>query len=407
MQGKFHVFYYAVNADISMNRPTHLFVLPWSLVHLGGVNQVVLNLAREMTKSGVLEPLVLISDWSATRPVWEVVHGIQTVRWRIRPSNRDMSLKSRLLFRLWQFRFRAQFWQFCRKHRVVTVNPHYPGPFAFTLAGVVDSLPSGIPLIFSFHGTDVLAIRSSSDLEKAGWRQLLLVHEVVVCSADLGSRLMEMFGPGIAPSVIYNGIAAAEFVATAGRSEPGAGRTILNVGRFDQNKGQDDLIRAFTQIADDFPDVKLVLVGARDVALPALQELSRQMGIEDRVHFFPDTPHADVADFFRLATIFCLSSRQEAFPIVLLEAGAFALPVTSTRVGGVPELLDDGVTGSLVAADDPGALALSLRAQLTSSLGAQQMGARLRDHVQSNFTWAAAQEKYAALVQPGWTASAK
>lgn len=379
---------------------TYLFVLPWSLVHLGGVNQVVINLAREMVKSGTFEPIVLVADWEAVDPIWEVVHGLRTVRWRIRAYHANMSLKERIAFFLWERRFRPAFQRFCREHRVAAINLHYPGPSAFTLDRITQGFERVIPLILSFHGSDVSSLRHAPAIEIEKWRRLLLRAEgVVVCSDDLGRRVVEVFGNEVVPRVIHNGIDAVAFVAMAGTSRSAEGRIILSVGKFWDKKGQDVLVEAFAAIADDYVDVSLVLVGATDKALPALKALCVRKGIEERVHFFPDTPHHQVAEFFRRATIFALPSREEALGIVLLEAGAFGLPVVASRVGGIPEILTDGFTGRLVAPDNPAELALCLRSLLDSPATAQEMGARLHHHVLSNFTWTVAHEKYAALIK--------
>jgi len=84
---------------------------------------------------------------------------------------------------------------------------------------------------------------------------------------------------------------------------------------------------------------------------------------------------------------------------VLLEAGSFGLPVVASSVGGIPELLTDGVTGRLFHPDNRAELSLCLRALLDSPEIAKQMGARLREYVLSNFTWSVAHEKYAALIR--------
>lgn len=383
---------------------TYLFVLPWSLVHLGGVNQVVINLAREMVKSGTFEPIVLIADWDAVDPFWEEVHGLRTVRWRIHSYQATMSLKERIAFFLWERRFRPAFQRFCRAHRVAAINLHYPGPPAFTLDRITKRFERVIPLILSFHGSDVSSLRSAPVSAIAQWRRLLLRTEgIVVCSNDLGRRVVEVFGNEVIPRVIHNGIDAVAFVAMAGSPKPTGDRFILNVAKFEEKKGQDVLVAAFAAIADVYADVNLVLVGATDKALPALKDLCVRKGIESRVYFFPDTQHHQVAEFFQRAEIFALPSRQEPFGIVLLEAGAFALPVVASRVGGIPEILTDGVTGRLVAPDKPAELALCLRSLLDSPAAAQEMGARLHQHVLSNFTWTVAHEKYVALLRGAGT----
>ena len=384
---------------IESKRSTYLFVLPWSLADVGGVNQVVINLAREMVKSGTFEPIILIADWNAVDPVWEEVHGLRTVRWRVRGYQENMSIRQRIAFSLWEWRFRPAFQRFCREHQVAVINPHYPGPTAFVLDRIANGGDGATQLILSFHGTDLKSIRTEPTIELAQWRQLLVrVKGIVVCSNDLGRKVVEVFGNEVVPRVIHNGLDAAAFFAMAGTPKPVGERIILNVAKFEEKKGQDILIQAFATIADDYSDVNLVLVGAIDKTLTSLRELCIRNGIEGRVQFFTDIPHHQIAEFYRRATIFVLPSRQEPFGIALLEAGAFGLPVVASRVGGIPEILTDGINGRLVAPDDPAELALCLRSLLDSPAASQEIGARLRQHVLSNFTWNAAHEKYVALV---------
>ena len=103
------------------------------------MNQVVINLAREMLKSGVFEPIVLITDWDAVDPVWKEVDGLRTVRWRIRGFHLNMSIKEKVAFWLWRRRFRPAFEVFCREHQVVAINPHFPDSSAITISQIINS----------------------------------------------------------------------------------------------------------------------------------------------------------------------------------------------------------------------------------------------------------------------------
>jgi len=380
-------------------RPTYLFVLPWSLVHLGGVNQVVINLAKEMIRHETFEPIILVADWHAPNPVWEVVHGLRTVRWRVRPSHAGMKLKERVAFLLWKKSFSLAFKRFCDEHQVAAINLHYPNSSAFTIDHITSQFETRIPLIFSFHGEDLSGIRRSPTDVMKEWKKLLQhADAIVVCSNDLGSKIVEIFGEKVNLRVIYNGLDAEAFVAMASTSKSAQKRTILNVAKFEVNKGQDVLIEAFATIAQTYRDVDLILVGAEEKELPSLIQLSVQRGIQERVHFFPNIPHKLVADFFQRATLFALPSRIEPFGIVLLEAGAFRLPVVASSVGGIPEILTDSVTGLLVPPDNPAALAVGIQRLLDSPAFANAMGARLHQHVQSQFKWTVAYEKYVSLI---------
>lgn len=382
----------------STSLPVCLFVLPWSLQHLGGVNQVVINLARQMASQGSFEPVVLVTDWDAPEPVWETVHGLRTVRWRVRGPQAGGNLKQRIASFVWRRRFAPAFKAFCRDHKVSVINSHYPTEAALTLDVMCRTFVPTPKTIVSFHGADVTALQASSPVILDTWREFLnRAHGVVVCSSALGRRVQQTFD--IVPTVIHNGIDSAAFIDMAGLPSLAPRRILLSVGKFEAKKGQDVLVRAFAAINDDYADLDLMLVGATDKTLQPLRQLCVQLGIQHRVHFRPDMQHHDVARCFARASIFALPSRQEPFGIVLLEAGCMALPVVASAVGGVPEILEDGVTGRLVQPDEPDELALALRALLDDAESARAMGERLRAHVVRNFAWTNAHDLYVRLVR--------
>jgi len=371
---------------------------------MGGVNQVVKSLAREMQKAGLLRPLVLIADWDAKTPRWECVDGLSTVRWRIRPRELGMQLKPRLAYLLWERKFRSKFERFCLEHRVAAINPHYPGNSTLSLVRVVRGFKSPVPLIVSFHGSDVRDLKNICKGKIAeAWRELLLsVRAAVVVSADLGARMTAALGDTLKPTVIYNGVDADALTAGA-RAEAAqfaGSRVILSIGKFEHQKGQDILIKAFAALAQEHGDLKLMLVGASDSALPGLRAQCLQMRIADRVLFRPDVPHDQIAACFREATVFALPSRSEGGPpLVILEAGALGLPVVASRVGGIPEIITDGTTGVLVEPDNEVELARSLHAVLTSPAAARAMGERLRNRVLEHFTWSSTHAQYVGLLE--------
>jgi glycosyltransferase involved in cell wall biosynthesis len=382
-------------------RQSYLFVLPWSIEHLGGVTQVVINLARQMLRSGSFDPIVLIADWKATEPVWAMVHGIQTIRWRLRPYGPNMSLSQRIAHAVWERRFGKTLASFCRLQRVAAINVHYPGPSTISLERITRNSDPKIPLILSFHGSDLGNLQNALPAETSLWQELLRrVRKVIVCSDDLGKRFTGIFGASTVPLVIHNGLDIDAFEALAGEATPPTHRSILNVGQFVKKKGQDALIEAFVEICEDYPDVKLVIVGASDRFLPTIQDLRVRSGLQERIDIHADVPHIQVAGFFQRASIFALPSREEAFGIVLLEAAAFALPVVASRVGGVPEILTDGETAKLVDPANPQQLAQVLRFLLDHPESARQMGAALKRHIRANFTWTVAHERYVELIQP-------
>jgi glycosyltransferase involved in cell wall biosynthesis len=176
-------------------------------------------------------------------------------------------------------------------------------------------------------------------------------------------------------------------------------RYILSVATFEPKKGLDVLIRAFAAMRRSGTDIALVLVGRVEEAATSLRALATELGLDDDVVFVEGLPHSQIGPFFEHASAFCLPSRAEPFGIVLLEAGAFHLPVVATRVGGIPEIIEDGESGLLVEPDDPAALVSALTEVLRDDRLARRLADRLFERVQTEFSWQHSYAEYRRLVR--------
>jgi glycosyltransferase involved in cell wall biosynthesis len=137
-----------------------------------------------------------------------------------------------------------------------------------------------------------------------------------------------------------------------------AGQRLLNVAWLAEKKGHRYLLEALTEI----PGATLDVVGDGELR-GELERRTTELGLEGRVRFHGELPKHEVAELMRAADLFVLPSLAENLPVVLIEAQASGLPAVATRVGGVPELLDDS-TGTLVQPADAAALAEAIRATL-------------------------------------------
>ncbi len=135
--------------------------------------------------------------------------------------------------------------------------------------------------------------------------------------------------------------------------------TILCVGRLDAEKGHLVLVDAVGLLRDRGVAVTTVLVGTgpwRSV----IEERVGELGLTDVVRLTGAIGQDEIADYYRRATLFCLPTFIEGLPVVLMEAMASGLPVVTTPVNGIPELVETGVTGVLVAPGRPDLLADAL-----------------------------------------------
>lgn len=189
-------------------------------------------------------------------------------------------------------------------------------------------------------------------------------------------------------ATVYNGISMPTKVPPRGgfRAELGLQPDVplvLSVGRLHEQKDQVTLLRAWAQVRARVPSAVLALVGSGPLEAD-LRALARHIKLGDSLRFVP--PRPGLASAYVDADVFCLSSLWEGLPYVLLEAMAFGLSVASTSVDGVPEVVEDGVTGVLVPPADPGALAAAVTRLLADPEAARAMGEAGRVCVEQVFT---------------------
>ncbi len=158
---------------------------------------------------------------------------------------------------------------------------------------------------------------------------------------------------------------------------------LVSVGRLHREKGQRTLIQALESIRRAVPRVKLVLVGAGDEQ-DALRELAQERGVADIVHFAGQ--QLDVRPFLAMADLFVLPSNLEGMPVSLLEAMAMGLASVATRVGGTPEVLEDGLTGLLVEPAAPEKLAQAVIRLANKHELRREMGERALAKVEERFS---------------------
>jgi len=170
---------------------------------------------------------------------------------------------------------------------------------------------------------------------------------------------------------------------------PRTGRIILTVGRWDpaeRYKGADTLISALPRILKSAPDTNLVLVGDGDDR-PRLEQLARDLGVSEHARFLHDLTPEQLFACYANCDVFALPSRGEGFGLVFLEAMAHAKPVIGGAHGGIPDIVEDGVTGLLVPHGDVERLAQALESLLTNPSRAREMGARGRDRIEKTFSF--------------------
>jgi len=212
-----------------------------------------------------------------------------------------------------------------------------------------------------------------------------LVHRYVTVSDHLNAWLSGHRGFFAGKvSTIRNGVDAERFQPTPRDHAPESpGLTVGTVGRLVPIKDQANLIDAFMELAPDYPGVRLLIVGDG----PLHADLKTQVAASDhsdRVTFAGQSDR--VEEHYARMDVFALPSLNEGISNTILEAMASGLPVVATDVGGNPELVQDGVTGSLVPRRDPRALARALRVYLDDPALARAQGGAGRVRAEREFS---------------------
>jgi sugar transferase (PEP-CTERM/EpsH1 system associated) len=225
-----------------------------------------------------------------------------------------------------------------------------------------------------------------------------VIHVFVPMSKDLARWLQASVG--VSPRKIqqlYSGVDTERFCRSPGR--PGSDEIVIGtVGRLDAVKNHEELIAAFRRLLGELPDIapRLRLVIAGDGPLrQRLQELARDAGIGDRVVF--SGVAKDVPSVLRSLDVFALPSVNEGISNTILEAMASSLPVVAARVGGNPELVENGRTGTLYDPAAPDSLADALKPYLLDAGLRHAHGAAGRDRVERHFSLGTMVSRYEAL----------
>jgi glycosyltransferase involved in cell wall biosynthesis len=191
------------------------------------------------------------------------------------------------------------------------------------------------------------------------------------------------------------------FLQGAAKESEGSGQNILYAGVLIPRKGVHHLINAFASVANDFPRARLSIVGHEENKIYAaeLKEEVKRLGLDGRVQFVGQVQQADLAAWMRRVCVFVLPTYSEGLPRVIFEAMAAGLPVVASNVSGIPDIVQDGVTGFLVQPGDEEKLVERIRWLLRCPDEARQMGERGRAFAERFFSIEVYAEGYRQLFE--------
>lgn len=234
----------------------------------------------------------------------------------------------------------------------------------------------------------------------------LVIQRYVPMSRDLARWLVQHVGaPPERTRQLYSGVDTDRFKPSQGlrpdspaeaAADVGRGRTLTlgTVGRLDPVKNHAALLATFARLAPRYPDLRLTIVGDGPLK-DSLRAQAAYLDVADLVTFAG--ARSDTPKLLRSFDVFVLPSMNEGISNTILEAMATALPVVAGRVGGNPELVEDGVTGRLYDPAGPSSLEQALLPYLTDPVLRQAQGKAARDRVVQNFGLDAMVRRYLDL----------
>jgi glycosyltransferase involved in cell wall biosynthesis len=250
------------------------------------------------------------------------------------------------------------------------------------------ALPHEWRLVVTARGSDI-RVRPFVEPRIRPWLNRLFKRAdgVTAVSQSLWRDLVDQY-PAVRHKgrVIYNGVGPSWCASPGEPPSTSRQRYVFFAGRFHTIKGIDILLRAWKLLRPHTFDIALYLAGEGE-ELNNMRALSQDLGVAEHVRVVGRVPQRDLPSWYRNAEVVVIPSRNEGLPRVALEAGACGAICVATRVGGIPEVIDDNVTGFLVEPESPDALADALlHALQLSSENRQHMGAAAKQRIQEHFT---------------------
>lgn len=376
----------------------------------GGMNVYVLNTARQLARHGVVVDIYT----RATRPsqgcVVEVEEGLRVINITAGPY--EGLAKEELPTQL--IAFAGGVLEYVRCHGLAydVIHSHY------WLSGQVGWLLRdlwSIPLVHTAHTLAAVknSHRSDSDSPESEARRiceqqlvdnadLLVVNtrdetSELVTHYDADSRIIEVVPPG-ADTELYT--PGSDRNTERSRRElglPQHTKVVAFVGRLQEFKGPQVLIRAAAELFERNPhrDLRIVICGGASGASSSRAhyvDMARDLGLGRRIRFLQPRPPEELVAVYQAADIIAVPSYNESFGLVAMEAQATGTPVVAARVGGLPVAVAEGETGLLVAGHSPQAWADALAELLDDDARRIEMGKKAVAHAQK-FSWSASAER--------------
>lgn len=283
-----------------------------------------------------------------------------------------------LLYQLFYFAEAGILAQHLQREGAVHLHTHFAN--SGCSVAMLTSEMSGIPFSFMMHGP-------AEFFETDRWRldEKVARARFVTCISHFCRSQLMLFSDKAHWQKLHIQHCALDpdFYDRTDNDRP-VGKHLLFIGRLSGVKGAPILLEAVAALQADHPDIHLTFVGDGPER-PELEAKTDTLGLRDAVTFAGFRSQGEVADYLAETDIFALPSFAEGVPVVLMEAMASRVPVVTTRIAGIAELVENGVSGYLVPPGDVESLVDRLNELLGDSENRGRMGEAGRQMVIAEF----------------------
>lgn len=304
----------------------------------GGAERLIIDLCNEISKT---DEVILCTLRKVDPTMFYISEIAKTVR--LISLNKKEGLSLQLPFSLIRLFL---------KEKPQVVNSHLPSVFPYLIPSII--ILRGVKFFHTIHNIPQVEEPRVWVRKIRKWFINRKKLYTIAISDEIGSRFLELYGVMIS-GIIFNGrshlgqsMKSQEAVTKIEKLKTNAYTTVfVSVGRLWPQKNHGLLVRVFRQLYEMKRDVILIVLG-EDYGTGALKEYQKEKAPNT---FFLGAKN-NVGDYLLNSDAFCLSSIYEGLPITILEAMSIGLPVISTNVGGIPDIIIDEINGFLSPVDD-------------------------------------------------------
>jgi len=363
-----------------MRKLSILMLTPSFLPLMGGMEVKIYEVSKGLVKRGHQVALLTIQRESKT-PKYESIHGIDVYRFKLTG-----------LFVL------PRFLHLMITRKVSLIHIHFMWRTGLLCALVGRLL--GKPTVLGLAGSDVYHPLIHPKFLSPFYLKVVktIINLLTTTSEDLKKRALKKgFPPRIV--AIPQGVDLERFDSNIKgeetRRQLGVSKEsiVLSVAQLIPRKGLIYLIRAVPEVLKSVPNVKFIIAG-EGPERPKLEEEIKQLGVGNAVRLVGGAPYDMVPKFYAATDVFVLPTLYDAMPHAVYEAMAMEKPVVATRVGGIPEVIENGSDGLLVDSMKPDEIAKAIITLLKNRELATRLGKNALKKIKEGYTWEKIVQQY-------------